>query len=108
MQGHTGHILILCTCPATGIAGDIAQALVAGKFAACVNIVPGIASRFRWRGNIDQADEHLLLIKTTRDRYPDVEQKVRSMHPYELPEIIAVSIAQGLAEYLEWIEQETK
>ena len=108
MQGHTGHILILCTCPATGIAGDIAQALVAGKFAACVNIVPDIASRFRWRGNIDQADEHLLLIKTTRDRYPDVETMIRSMHPYELPEIIAVPIVQGLASYLAWIDKETK
>ena len=108
MQGHTGYILILSTCPATGIAGDIAQALVAGKLAACVNIVPGIASHFRWQGNIDRAEEHLLIIKTTLDRYPDVEKKVRSMHPYELPEIIAVPIAQGLAEYLAWIDQETK
>jgi periplasmic divalent cation tolerance protein len=108
MQGHTGYILILSTCPEAGVAGDIAQALVDGKLAACVNIVPGIASRFRWQGRVDQAEEHLLIIKTTRARYPDVEKKIRSMHPYELPEIIAVPVAEGLAEYLDWIAQETK
>lgn len=108
MQGQTGYLLILSTCPETGVAGDIAEALVAGKLAACVNIVTGIASRFRWQGRIDRVEECLLIIKTTRDRYSDVEKKIRSLHPYELPEIIAVPIAQGLAEYLDWIDQETK
>ena len=108
MKEQTGYILILSTCPETGVAGDIAQALVAGKLAACVNIVTGITSRFRWQGRIDQVEEHLLIIKTTRDRYPDVERKIRSMHPYELPEIIAVPVTQGLAEYLDWIARETK
>ena len=108
MPGHKGYILILSTCPATGVAGDIAQALLTGKLAACVNIVTGVASHFRWQGAINQADEHLLIIKTTRDRYPEVETTIRSMHPYELPEIIAVPITQGLAEYLDWIDQETK
>ena len=108
MQGHTGYILILSTCPEAGVAGDIAQALVAAKLAACVNIIPGIASRFRWLGRIEQAEEHLLIIKTTNDRYSDVEKKIRSMHPYELPEIIAVPVAGGLAEYLDWIDQETR
>ena len=108
MQGHTGYILILSACPEAGVAGDIAQALVAAKLAACVNIIPGIASRFRWLGRIEQAEEHLLIIKTTHDRYSDVEKKIRSMHPYELPEIIAVPVAGGLAEYLDWIDQETR
>ena len=107
MQGHTGYILILSTCPATGVADDIAQALLNGNLAACVNIIPGVASHFRWQGTIDRADELLLIIKTTRDRYPDVETMIRSMHPYELPEIIAVPIAQGLASYLAWIDKET-
>ena len=108
MQGHTGHILILSTCPDSGVAEDLAQALVAARLAACVNIIPGIASRFRWQGRIEQADEHLLIIKTTHGRYPDVEKMIRSMHPYELPEIISVPVAGGLAEYLGWIDQETR
>jgi len=108
MPGHTGYILILSTCPDPDVAGDIAQALVAARLAACVNIVSGVSSRFHWQGRIDQADEHLLIIKTTHERYSDVENKIRSMHPYELPEIISVPVAGGLMEYLDWIDQETK
>lgn len=108
MQEQTDYILILSTCPDADVAGAIAQALLAGRLVACVNIVTGVASHFRWQGAIHRADEHLLIIKTARDRYPEVETKIRSMHPYELPEIIAVPIAQGLAEYLAWIDQETR
>lgn len=108
MQEHTRHILILCTCPEGNVAADMAEALVADRIAACVNIIPGLSSWFRWRGQIDRADELLLIIKTTHDHYHDVEKKIRSMHPYELPEIIAVPITQGLADYLNWIDQETK
>ena len=108
MQGETGHLLILCTCPEAGVAGDIAQALLADRMAACVNIIPGLSSWFRWQGRIERADEHLLVIKTTRGRYPDVEKKIRALHPYELPEIIAVPVTGGLGKYLAWIDQETK
>ena len=108
MQEDTRHILILSTCPEAGVAADIAQALVTDRIAACVNIIPGIASRFRWGGQIENADELLLIIKTTRDRYHDAEKKIRAMHPYALPEIIAVPITLGLADYLNWIDQETQ
>jgi len=100
--------LILSTCPEAVAAGDIAQALVADRLAACVNIIPGLASWFRWQGRIDCADELLLVIKTTRERYPEVEQKILALHPYDLPEIIAVPIMQGLDDYLAWLDQETK
>lgn len=108
MQKNTRHILILSTCPDAGVAGAIAQALVTDRIAACVNIIPGITSRFRWKGQIESSDEQLLLIKTTSDRYQDAEKKIRTMHPYELPEIIAIPVTLGLADYLNWIDQETQ
>ena len=108
MQGDTRFILIMSTCPEAGVAENIAQVLVTERIAACVNIIPGLVSQFRWGDRIEHAHEHLLLIKTTRDRYRDVEKKILAMHPYTLPEIIGVPITQGLGDYLNWIDQETK
>lgn len=97
--------LVLCTCPDAETARTIAAALVERRSAACVNILPGVTSVYRWQGAVEQADECLLLVKTTRDRYPDLEHDIRSRHPYEVPEIIAVLIDQGLPDYLRWISK---
>jgi len=108
MNKDVKHILVLTTCPGSITAKQIAQDLVANNLAACVNIFPGVQSYFRWGNKVDFAEEYLLLIKTTHDCYPDVEQKIASLHPYELPEIIVVPIIAGLEGYLHWIDQNTK
>ena len=102
------HLLVLTTCPGSITAKRIAQDLIANDVAACVNIVPGLTSYFKWTNKVDSDDELLLLIKTTSDSYPKVEKRIKSLHPYDLPEIIAVPIQDGLKEYLRWIENSTK
>ncbi len=96
--------LIFCTCPDRETAEIIAKRLVAGRLAACVNILPGLTSIYTWQDRVETAEEHLLLIKSTRDCYPAIEQAIRELHPYDLPEIIALPIGQGLPGYLNWID----
>ena len=108
MSKANKHLLVLTTCPGSITAKQIAQDLVANDVAACVNIIPGLTSYFKWSNKVDSDDELLLLIKTTSDCYPKVEKRIKSLHPYELPEIIAVPIKEGFADYLRWIENSTK
>jgi periplasmic divalent cation tolerance protein len=96
--------LLLNTCPDQQSAEKIARILIEKKLAACVNILPGLCSVYPWKDQIETAQEHLLIIKTRKDQYHNVETNILSNHPYELPEIIAVSIDQGLPEYLQWID----
>jgi periplasmic divalent cation tolerance protein len=96
--------LILCTCPDRDTAEKIAQRLVEGRLAACVNILPGLTSIYTWDNWLETAEEHLLLIKTAGGRYPAIEQAIREQHPYDLPEIIALPIVRGLPAYLNWID----
>ena len=100
-------LLVYCTCPDHDTALRIAQTLVDRQLAACVNLVPGLTSVYRWQGQRETAEEVLLLIKTRLAVYPDLEAAVQALHPYELPEIIAVPIAAGLPAYLSWIESGT-
>ncbi len=100
-------ILVLSTCPGSISAKKIAQELVSDKLAACVNIIPGILSYFSWVGKVDKNEEYLLLIKTTEQVYSKLESRLRSIHPYELPEIIVVPIKAGLDDYLNWIKTNT-
>ncbi|MGB7932887.1 MAG: divalent-cation tolerance protein CutA [Gammaproteobacteria bacterium] len=95
--------IVLCTVPNEATARRIASALVEEQLAACVNIVPGITSVYRWKGAIETAPEMLLIIKTTLGVYMRLQDRIHALHPYELPEIIAVSLDQGLPEYLAWI-----
>jgi periplasmic divalent cation tolerance protein len=95
--------IVLCTVPDEATARRIASALVAENLAACVNIVPGITSVYRWKGAIETAAELLLIIKTTLGVYTRLQDRIHALHPYELPEIIAVSVDQGLPDYLAWI-----
>lgn len=100
-------LLCLCSCPETA-AGPLAEALVGERLAACVNIVPGLRSVYRWQGGIQRDDETLLLIKTTRARYPALQARLPQLHPYELPELLAVEAADGLPAYLRWVADATR
>ena len=104
MERALPYRLVLTTCPDTEAANRIAQALVKERLAACVNVLPAMQSVYRWRGNIESASEHLLLIKIRAADYPAVEQQIRALHSYELPEVIAVPLVGGLAAYLAWID----
>ena len=97
------HQLIFCTCPDAVTADQLARALITEKLAACVNIVPGVISVYEWQGQIETAQEHLLLIKSHQDRFATIESTLKNLHPYQLPEIIAVSIENGSVDYLKWI-----
>jgi periplasmic divalent cation tolerance protein len=94
-------MVVLCTFPDIEQARQIGAALVERQVAACVNLIPGVESIYRWEGKIERAGEVLALIKTAR--YADLEAAIRELHPYEVPEIIALPIAAGLPAYLHWL-----
>jgi periplasmic divalent cation tolerance protein len=95
--------LLFCTCPDTATAERIADTLVGRGLAACVSILPGLTSVYRWQDAVERSSEVLLLIKSTSERYPALEVAVRELHPYELPELIAVEADAGLPPYLAWV-----
>ena len=101
-------LLCLCTCPDEASARVIAEALVAERLAACASRIPGLQSTYRWEGRVEHDDEVLLLIKTTADRLDALTRRVQALHPYELPEVLAVEAAGGLAPYLAWVAAQTR
>lgn len=104
----TDYLLVLTTFPDLDVAQRLAQRIVHERLAACVNILPRVQSIYRWQGQDCMDIEHVALIKTTKDRYPELESYLHSQHPYELPEIIAVPITAGLEGYLKWITENTR
>lgn len=101
-------LLVLTNCPDTDCAQRIAHALIEHRLAACVNQLAPVQSVYRWQGTIQSGVEVPLLIKSTRRRYPAVEEMIRSLHPHSVPEIIALPIAGGFAPYLRWIDDQTR
>jgi periplasmic divalent cation tolerance protein len=104
----TDKRIVLCTAGSEEEARKIARHVVEQRLAACVNIVPHLESIYRWQGKVESARECLLLIKTTKKRFPAVRDAIRELHSYELPECISISIDEGSAAYLEWIDQSVK
>mgnify|MGYP003411335744 FL=1 len=100
-------LLVITNLPDAPSADRLARRLIDERAAACVNQLASCTSTYRWRGNIESATEVPLLIKTTRTAYPRLEKLIRAVHPYELPEIIAVPVTAGLPAYLGWIDNET-
>lgn len=96
-------LLCLCTCPDAASAQKLAGTLVGERLAACVNRLPGVLSTYRWQGEVNTDNEELLLIKTTADRFEALKARLLALHPYELPELIALPIERGHAAYLDWV-----
>jgi periplasmic divalent cation tolerance protein len=96
-------LVVLCTCPDLASAERIAETLVGERLAACVNILPGLTSIYRWENQTQRDTELLLLIKTQQTVYSRLEARIRELHPYQIPEIIALPIQAGSAAYLDWI-----
>ncbi len=101
------HCIVLCTCPDEASAQRIAEHLVERRLAACVNLIAGVRSVYVWQGETETTSEVQLVIKTSVARYDAVERQIQQLHPYELPEIVAVPIMAGLEGYLEWIDSAT-
>ena len=100
-------VVVLTNAPDRAVAQQIADALIERRLAACVNILSECTSVYRWQGAVETAAEVPLIIKTRADRYAEVEAAIRSLHPYELPEIIAMPVTHGLPAYLDWVNAQT-
>lgn len=101
-------LVVLCTAPTAGAgdrlgAADLARRLVDEGLAACVNVVPGVRSYFRWEGRVDVADEVLLVAKTTPAVAPSLRARIVALHPYSVPEVLELSVRDGLPAYLQWL-----
>lgn len=101
-------LIVHCACPDPATAGRLAEALVGERLAACAQVLPGVRSVYRWQGEVERADEVLLLLKTVRDRLPALTARIQALHPYELPEVVAVEACGGLPAYLGWVAAETR
>src|SRR5258708_3274899 len=104
MTAHASEALVvMITAPSAEEATRLADMMVASHLAACVQILPKIESVYRWEGNVERQSEALLIVKTTRAKFTELEREVKAAHSYETPEIVALSIAEGSAPYLEWL-----
>jgi len=106
MASDKGEILVLSTTESLELARRIAAALVKAREAACVNIVAGVISIYRWQGEDCESQEWLMLIKSSAERFEAVRARIRGMHSYELPEVIALPIVAGDTDYLHWIAEQ--
>jgi periplasmic divalent cation tolerance protein len=105
---ETPHVLILTTLPADADAGAFAEALVDARLAACVNLLPVMESVYRWEGRVQRDSERQLILKTSRERVATLWQRVRELHPYDVPEFIVLPIVDGNDAYLRWIGESTR
>jgi periplasmic divalent cation tolerance protein len=101
----TKALVVYVTVPSRQEAAKIARALVHEKLAACVSAIPGVSSCFRWKGRMERTQEILLMIKTTPRRYPALEKRIRFLHSYKVPEILATPVVGGNAEYIRWLRK---
>lgn len=100
-------LLVMSSLPDQATAEQLARTLIERRLAACVNVLAPCVSVYRWQGKVEEAAEVPVLIKTTASRYAELESAVRTLHPYELPEIVAVALTYGLPGYLDWVAVET-
>lgn len=103
----TDKIVVLNTCSTAGEAQKVARSLVEMRLAACVNIVSPVQSIYRWQGAVEESSEFLLIIKTRRELLSGVQEELRRLHSYQIPEVLALSVVDGYSDYLDWIDKET-
>lgn len=101
-------LIVLTNCPDAEVADRLARTLVEQRLAACVNRLPAVDSVYRWQGAVERAVEVPLLIKSTRERLSEIQEVIRALHPYEVPEIVAIPVVAGLPAYLRWVVDETQ
>jgi periplasmic divalent cation tolerance protein len=99
----TEALVVLCTAPTAEVAAGLARALVEARLAACGNVLPGLRSIYRWQERVEDEPEVLLLLKTTRERFPALREELQRLHPYQVPEVLALPVEAGSAAYLEWL-----
>ena len=104
----TDKVVVLTTCASLAEAEKIASALVEKRLAACVSLVPGIHSVYRWKGAIERSEEVLVLIKSSRELMRDLESEIARLHSYDVPETIALHILDGAVSYLDWMSRELR
>lgn len=104
---NPGVIVVLVTCPSREVGEKIARAVVEDRLAACVNVVSGLNSVYRWKGKVCQDPESLLVIKTRRTKLPALSRRVKGLHPYSVPEVIALPVIAGSGPYLSWVRNST-
>jgi periplasmic divalent cation tolerance protein len=102
----TDKIVVLSTCATEAEAEKLARALVEARVAACVNIVPGVRSIYRWQGAVESAAECLLVIKSSRARFGELRAALEKAHSYEVPEVLALPVVEGAPNYLSWLESQ--
>ena len=102
----TEKIVVLSTCGSEEEAAKVARAVVEARVAACVNIVPRIRSIYRWKGEVQDDAEWLLLIKSSRRLFDRLKTEIRKVHSYEVPEVLAIAVVDGSTEYLDWLDRE--
>ena len=107
-MAETPHVVILTTLPADADAPAFAAALVEAQLAACVNVLPAMDSIYRWEGRVQRDSERQLIVKTSRERVATLWQRVRELHPYDVPEFIVLPIVDGNDAYLRWIGDSTR
>ena len=101
-------VLVLTTVPAGGLGEELATVLVRERLAACVNVYPPMTSMYRWKGNVERDTECQLVIKTAADRVAALQQRIKELHSYELPELVVVAVADASEAYLNWVVAETR
>ncbi|WP_316672718.1 divalent-cation tolerance protein CutA [uncultured Tolumonas sp.] len=100
-------IVVLCTCPDNTSARQLAQTLLSEKLAACVNLIPQVTSLYYWQGKMEESQEVQLVIKTRRTMFGVLQERLLALHPYEVPEILALPILCGNPAYLQWVQEQT-
>lgn len=101
-------MLVLTTLPSAEAAAELAKAVVGEKLAACANLLPAVRSIYRWQGRVQDESEVLVLFKTRQEHFERLKARLLELHPYEIPEVLAVPVEQGYQAYLDWLGQETR